>query len=229
MNEEPRRNWDERYQTGDLPWDSGIRSRELARVIEEFRIAPCRAVELGCGTGTNTVFLAEQHFDVTGLDLSPTAIKLARQRAETANVNVQFLVADLTQFGRDLEPFDFLFDRGCYHCARKENLAGYLETLKKLSRPGSRYLVLAGNANEQNDHEGPPRVNEDEIRADLGELFDFEMIREFHFGRRRRHPRPLGLVVFAKTPITKTSRFSSAVITAALASQDSVGIWVARP
>ena len=192
MNEEPRRNWDERYQTADLPWDSGIRSRELARVIEEFRIAPCRAVELGCGTGTNAVFLAEQNFQVTGLDLSPTALEMAKQRAASANVNVQFLAADLTQFDRDLEPFDFLFDRGCYHCARKENLAGYLETLKKLSRPGSRYLVLAGNANEQNDQEGPPRVHEQEIRTDLDGLFDFEMIREFHFEDAGGNQGPLG-------------------------------------
>ena len=106
--------------------------------------------------------------------------------------SVQFLVADLTQFDLDLEPFDFLFDRGCYHCARKENLPGYLETLKKLSRPGTRYLVLAGNANEQNEQEGPPRVHEHEIRADLGELFDFEMIREFHFEDAGGTQGPLG-------------------------------------
>jgi cyclopropane fatty-acyl-phospholipid synthase-like methyltransferase len=157
---EPNRDWDQRYQTGDLPWDSGIRSRELARVLSEQKIAPCRAVELGCGTGTNAVFLAEQKFNVTALDLSSTAIEHAKRRAEVAGVQVEFLVADLVQFELDLSPFDFIFDRGCFHCARKVDLAGYLKTLEKLSRPGTRYLVLTGTPNDKNAHEGPPRWRE---------------------------------------------------------------------
>ncbi len=180
MNE-PHRDWDQCYQTGELPWDSGIRSRELARVISEEGIEPCRAVELGCGTGTNAVFLAEQHFEVTAFDFAPTAIELAKQRAAAAQVNVQFLVADLLQLEWDLDPFDFIFDRGCFHCARKMNLAGFQNTLKQLSKPGTRYFVLTGNANEQTEAEGPPRLQEREIREDLGGLFEFEFIRETRF------------------------------------------------
>jgi methyl halide transferase len=189
---EPQRDWDQRYQTGDLPWDSGIRSRELARVISEGEIAPCRTVELGCGTGTNAVFLAEQHFEVTAFDLSPTAIERAKQRAEAAHVSVHFLEADLLKFNLDLEPFEFLFDRGCFHCARKVDLAGYRETLKKLSKPGTRYLLLTGNANEQNEHEGPPRLQEQEIREDLSELFEVDFLREIHFEDAGGLEGPLG-------------------------------------
>ena len=188
---EPR-NWEERYQSGDLPWDSGIRSRELARVLEEYRIAPGRAVELGCGTGTNAVFLAEQNFEVTGLDLSPTAIEQAKRRAEAAGVIVDFRVADLVRLEIDLEPFDFLFDRGCFHCTRQIDLAGYRETLTRLSRPGTRYLLLTGNANEQNENGGPPRLRDDEIRSDLGDLFSFEHIREFRFEDAGGQEGPLG-------------------------------------
>jgi methyl halide transferase len=189
---EPQRNWDERYQSGDLPWDSGIRSRELARVLEEYQIAPCRAVELGCGTGTNAVFLAEQGFEVTAFDLSPTAIKLAKRRAEAARVSMRLVLADLVHFDGDVEPFDFIFDRGCYHCTRQVDLAGYRRTLERLSRPGTRYLLFTGNANEQNEGPGPPRLHEHEIRADLEDLFEFEFLREIRFEDAGGLEGPLG-------------------------------------
>lgn len=189
---EPKRNWDERYKTGELPWDSNIRSRELARVLEERKIAPSRAVELGSGTGTNSVFLAERGFDITALDVSPTAIEMAQKRAEAAGVEVEFFTADLADLKLDLKPFDFIFDRGCFHCVRRENLNGFRETLKKLSKPGTRYLVLTGNANEQNEHEGPPRLHEHEIRQDLEDLFEIEFIREMRFEDAGGVEGPLG-------------------------------------
>lgn len=188
----PERNWDERYQTGQLPWDSNLRSRELARVLTEENIAPCRAAELGSGTGTNAIFLAQQKFDVTAFDVSPTAIEMAKRKTEAANVKVDFRVADLIRFDLDLEPFDFLFDRGCFHCARDVSLTSYQDTLKKLSKPGTRYLVLTGNANEQTEGQGPPRLTEKQIRDELGELFDFEFIREFHFEDAGGKDGPLG-------------------------------------
>jgi SAM-dependent methyltransferase len=171
--------WNERYRQGETPWDSGLPSKELLRVLEEERLEPCRTVELGCGTGTNAVALASRGFDVTGLDLSTAALEQARQKAAEANVDVTFLEADLTRFNLPLEPFDFIFDRGCYHCVRRLDVAGFLRTLERLTRPGTHYLLLAGNAHEQK--EGPPRVHDHEIRIDLGPLFEIHWIREFRF------------------------------------------------
>jgi hypothetical protein len=79
-----------------------------------------------------------------------------------------------------MAPFDFVFDRGCYHCGRRVDLAGFLRALASLTRPGSKYLVLTGNANEQSD-EGPPRLHEHEIRADLEGLFAVDFMREIRF------------------------------------------------
>lgn len=172
--------WDKRYREGDTPWDTGIRSRELARVLDEGLVTPCRAVELGCGTGTNAVYLAQQGFQMTAVDCSALAIERASARAQAAGVDVEFLTADVCDFHRDLQPFEFVFDRGCYHCARRVDLPGFLETLARLTDGGSQYLVLVGNANEQSD-EGPPRLYEHEIRADLEPLFDIAWIREIRF------------------------------------------------
>jgi len=172
--------WNQRYLGGQTPWDSGIRSRELARVLAEGRVRPGRAVELGCGTGTNAVFLAQQGFQVTAIDCAPLALAAARRQALQAGVAVEFHEADLCRFEKSLEPFDFVFDRGCYHCARRVDLAGFLRTVQSLTRAGSRYLVLTGNANEGTD-EGPPRLHEREIRDELEGLFQIEFIREIRF------------------------------------------------
>lgn len=190
MNEQPR-DWNGRYLEEDTPWDSGLRSRELARVLDEQGIEPCRAVELGCGTGTNAVFLAERGFDVTGIDLAPAALARAREKAEAAGVQVEFIEADVSRFELDLEPFDFLFDRGCYHCVRRVDLDGYCRAVSRLTRPGTIALVLTGNINEQSE-EGIPRVHEHEIRDELDELFDIQSIRAFHFEDAGGKQGPLG-------------------------------------
>jgi SAM-dependent methyltransferase len=173
--------WNQRYEKGETPWDTGQPSSELRRVLAENPIRPCRALELGCGSGTNAVWLARQGFDVTALDLSPLAIERARQRAEASGVAMRFLAADVLHPPEELiGPFDFFFDRGCYHVVRREDVSGYLETLRRLTHPGTLGLVLTGNAREPHDP-GPPVVSEEEIRTELGSLFDVIRLREFRF------------------------------------------------
>jgi SAM-dependent methyltransferase len=173
--------WNERYEKGDAPWDTGRPSSELRRVAAEETVVRCRAIELGCGTGTNAVWLARQGFDVAAVDLSPLAIERAREQANAADVRVRFLVADVLNPPPELTgPFHFFFDRGCYHVVRRENVAAYLETLRRLTQPGALGLVLTGNAREPHDP-GPPVVREEQIRAEFGPLFDIVQLREFRF------------------------------------------------
>lgn len=176
-----QRDWNDHYLKGDTPWDAGRPSTELQRMLAEAHIAPCRALEIGCGTGVNAVWLAQQGFDVTAIDLSPLAIERARHRAGSARLNVRFLVADVLQPPQEvIGPFDFFFDRGCYHAVRRLNAAGYLETLRRLTGPGTIGLVLAGNAREPHEP-GPPVVAEEEIRAELGSQFEIARLQEFRF------------------------------------------------
>jgi methyl halide transferase len=173
--------WNDRYQTGDTPWDTDHPSTELARVVAEAHIPPGSAIELGCGTGTNAVWLAQQGFDVTAVDGSSLAIERATQRANAAGMVVRFVVADVLAPPADVGgPFDFFFDRGCYHVVRRDDVQAYLQTLRLVTRPGSLGLVLAGNAREPHDP-GPPVVTEAEMRAELGSVFEIVQLREFYF------------------------------------------------
>ncbi len=189
--------WNQRYLTSDTPWDSGIRSRELTRVLEETPISPCRCIELGCGTGTNAVFLASQGFEVTGVDVSPLALEQARALARQEGVSVQFLQVDLLSDALQLPTFDFVFDRGCYHVLRRSNLREFVDAVCRLTHSSSRWLSLSGNANEQDDS-GIPRVSEAEVRTELGGPFEIEFIRAMRFQDRGGADGPLGWSVLLR-------------------------------
>jgi len=173
--------WDNRYVQGDTPWDTGRPSEELVRVLNEEHITPCLAIDLGCGTGTNAIYLASHGFDVTAADISPTAIDRCRMRRATTDVRIRCLQADLLDLPDDTGgPFSFFFDRGCYHVVRRVNVAAYFRTLERILAPTALGLVLTGNANEPMQH-GPPPVTEEEFRADWESLFDVLWMREFRF------------------------------------------------
>ncbi len=176
--------WDSAYRRDGLPgWDTDRTSSNLQEALRRGLVKPCRAAELGCGTGTNAVYLAEQGFDVTGIDIAPSALARAAGRAKAAGAQVQWRLADATNMP-DLEPFDFVFDRGCYHGVRQANAAGYVQSLRKLTRQGARVLILAGNANEARAS-GPPRVKEEQIRADFSADFNLLELRETRFDTRQ--------------------------------------------
>jgi SAM-dependent methyltransferase len=172
--------WDAAYQDGRRPpWDTGRPSTELAKAIEQKVVQPGRAVELGCGTGTNAIYLAQQRFDVTGIDVAPTALERAKEKAVKAGVKVDWILADVLHPPK-LEPFQFIFDRGCYHGLRRQHAAEYVKAVRQLSRPGTKILIIAGNANESREG-GPPRVREEEIRQDFAEGFKIVWLHETRF------------------------------------------------
>jgi methyl halide transferase len=177
--------WEVQYQAGGPPWETGRPSSELRRVLAEYRVRPCRAVELGCGTGSSAVWLARRGFAVTAVDLSPLAIRRARRRARAAGVWVDFRVGDVTDPAALSGPFDFFFDRGCYHAVRLADGPGYLRAVERVTRPGARGLVLLGNADEPEDAVGPPVVEAWQVRAEWGRGFDILHLRPFRFDARR--------------------------------------------
>lgn len=173
--------WDVQYRLGPLPWETGRPSAELARVLTDWGVRPCRVIELGCGTGTNAVWLAAWGFEVTAVDLSHLAIRRAIRRATCAAVGVRFQMGDLRGWQVLNGPFDFFFDRGCYHAVRLEDPDGYITTLEHVLRPGALGLVLLGNDREPEDEAGPPGVSEATIRREFGGLFEVLWLRAFRF------------------------------------------------
>src|SRR5262245_44752761 len=108
----PHDSWNDSYASGEpLPWDTGVPDPLLVEMIESRAITPGRTLDIGCGTGTNAVFLAERGFDVLGVDISEVAIEKARARAHG---RCRFEVVDFLA-AAPAGQFDFVFDRGCFH------------------------------------------------------------------------------------------------------------------
>lgn len=132
------------------PWDSGISPPELLDFIAKYRAG--RAIDLGCGSGTNAVTLAQHGWQVTGVDFAPRAIQIARGKARKAHVSVRFLVGDVTSPNGITDPFDFALDLGCFHGIPNRDV--YLSRLDRLLVPGG-YWLMYGFFRTAGDKDGP--------------------------------------------------------------------------
>ena len=139
------RNWsfDLRYLLGRPPWDTEVTPPEVVELVEGEGLAPGRALDLGCGTGTNCIYLARHGWEVVGVDFSVLAIYQARRKARQAGVNCQFYRVDVTDLAFLADPFDLALDIGCLHSLPPEEWGRYAAEVARLVRPGGFYLLYA--------------------------------------------------------------------------------------
>ena len=128
------------YRYFRAPWDVGERE-ELVSLVESGRIQPGRAIDLGCGTGANAIYLAQNGFEVTGVDFAGAATEKARVRAIEAGMKVNFIVDDLTNLRHVSGTFDFLLDYGTLDDLRLHQREPYLRNMLTLTHSGSHYLL----------------------------------------------------------------------------------------
>ncbi len=183
----PHRDWNESYATGDLPWDTGTPEPALVNAVRSGVIAPGRVLEVGCGTGTNARWLAEQGFDVLGIDLARLAIERARG-AELAPgaAGCRFEVHDFLADPLDDGPFDFVFDRGCFHTFDDDGeRARFATQVAAVLAPSGLWLSLIGSTEGAPRDVGPPRRSARDILAAIEpalELIHLESV-AFHLDR----------------------------------------------
>lgn len=191
--------WELLYREGTPPWETGLPAAELVRVLQEGLLPRGSLLELGCGTGADAVYFARKGFEVTALDASPTAVDRARTRADLASVAIRFVLEDVFRFAKNSGAFDVIYDAGFYHFIRQTDLDRFLDLLWRVTRPGSYYLTLAG-AVDATAEGGPPQVSEEEIRSELGRLFEFVHLRPFRFESPRRPEGYLGWSCLLRRP-----------------------------
>lgn len=121
------------------PWDTGISPPELHQFIAEKPAG--RALDLGCGTGTNVITLARHNWQATGVDFAWTAIQLAKRKARQAGVSAQLKVSDVTRLEWLQGPFDLILDMGCYHNLDAAGQAAYRQNLARLLAVGGAFLL----------------------------------------------------------------------------------------
>lgn len=122
------------------PWDTGITPPELGRFVATHPAG--RALDLGCGTGTNVVYLARHGWTAVGVDFAGRAIARARRRAHGL-AGCEFLVRDVTRLGTLDGAFDLALDIGCLHSLPVSERASYAVGLARAVRRGGTYLLYA--------------------------------------------------------------------------------------
>jgi SAM-dependent methyltransferase len=126
------------------PWDTGITPPEVVEAIEgPNALRPGRALDLGCGTGTNCLYLAHHGWQAVGVDLALPAIHRARRRAKSAGLAVDFYAADVTRLGFLQPAFDLALDIGCFHALDAEGRTRYRDQLGRLLGPCAHYMLYA--------------------------------------------------------------------------------------
>jgi SAM-dependent methyltransferase len=179
----------QRYESGFTPWDIGKPDFNLIETVTTIPIEPCKALDIGCGTGDNCIWLTQHGFQVTGVDFSEMAIEQAKEKASKENVKCTFMVIDFLTNKISGRPFGFAFDRGCFHSLNSdeertifaENVAGHLEK-------DGLWLSLIGNADEQRNRPGPPQRTARDIVNAVEPYFEILSLLSGHFGSN--HPDP---------------------------------------
>ena len=125
------------WYLGSPPWDSGITPPEVFEFIQSHPAG--RALDIGCGTGTNVITLVKAGWQVTGFDFASRAIQIAKRKIKRANVQAELFTDDATRMKNVSGQFDLALDIGCFHGL--ENKVDYLTQLDRILAPGGFWLM----------------------------------------------------------------------------------------
>jgi SAM-dependent methyltransferase len=132
----------------EIPWNIESPPDALVELVESGKVKPCKTIDLGCGAGNYAIYLAGIGFDVTGIDISPSAIKIAKQNAEKKRVKCNFLVGDVLGDLEVKETFYFAYDWELLHHIFPEKRKKYVENVHRILNPRGQYLSVCFNEND---------------------------------------------------------------------------------
>lgn len=174
--------WNESYATGQLPWDTGEPEPLLVEFVTAGGVAPCPALEVGAGTGTNAIWLAERGFDVLGIDLSPLAVERALTRMDGRPLRCRFTAADFLTDPPRGGPFQFVFDRGCFHVFdQPEERERFAANVAAVLKPGGLWLSMLGSTEGPAREAGPPRRSARDITLAIEPVLEIVELRSQEF------------------------------------------------
>ncbi len=127
----------------EIPWNMEEPPTDLVELVTSGKVQPCKTVDLGCGIGNYALYLASRGFEVTGLDISPTAISMAKESAQKRGLTCNFITADLLDNLNILkEQFAFAYDWELLHHIFPGDRKSYSENVYHLLKPKARYLSV---------------------------------------------------------------------------------------
>lgn len=174
-----RGSWDDAYTQGWAPWDIGRPQPAFVRLADAGEILS-PILDSGCGTGEHALMLADRGLEVLGVDVSPTAIAHAREKARQRKLNAEFAVGDVLALDRLGRTFATVIDSGVFHTFDDADRPRYAASLASVLQPGGVVHLLCFSEHTPGDW-GPRRVTQAELRAAFADGWQVERIEAARF------------------------------------------------
>src|SRR5882672_9182807 len=153
--------WEDVYTRSDpkaLPWNAGGPDSDLVRLFTSKRIPVGQALDIGTGPGHDAVYMIHHGFNVIGIDISPSAVTLARENASNAGLFGFFQVGDIRQIPVEDHFIDFAYDRGCFHVLTPEDRPKAISEVLRVLKKGGLYMLKVFSDKEPGT-DGPYRFS----------------------------------------------------------------------
>ncbi|HEV2446247.1 MAG TPA: class I SAM-dependent methyltransferase [Candidatus Sulfopaludibacter sp.] len=161
------------------PWDIGHPQPVFQALADAGEIRG-RVLDVGCGTGEHALMAAALGLDATGIDSAAAAIEVARSKAARRGLPARFLVGSALELAALGSQFDTVLDSGLFHVFDDAGRGAFVDSLKAVIPPGSRYFMLCFSDLQPGDF-GPRRVTQSEIRASFAEGWRIDSIEPAKF------------------------------------------------
>lgn len=150
------------YQTRAPKWDIGHPQAAFVALAEAGAITG-KVLDVGCGTGEHALLAAAKGLDATGVDVSDSAIEVAKEKARERGLTAKFFVHDALRLNELGEQFDTVIDCGLFHVIQDAGRQPFADGVHAILRPGGHYFML-GFSDTEPKHIGPRRLSKAEIR-----------------------------------------------------------------
>lgn len=168
------------YSLAQIPWHSDKPDQEFVDLVEREKIRTQCVLDVGCGAGTDVIYLSSRGSNVTAIDISHEAIKIAKGRAEKSGVKVNFIAGDFLEVKFDNDSFDFVNDRGCFHHMNHLRREDFAAKVKRVLKEDGFYYLRCWSDKQERDG-GPYRISKDIIHRIFSKYFDVGEIQDFRF------------------------------------------------
>lgn len=155
-------NWIEYWNNNDinnLPWETYNPDQNLVSFfVSANKLKIKTAIDIGCGLGTNALWMADHDIEVTGIDISEKAINLAKNNMKDRNLQIDFRSINFLEENNLLDNYyDFVFDRGCIHGMNMNDIQKFAYEVSRIISPDGLWFSIIGSYDGKEVHCGPPR------------------------------------------------------------------------
>lgn len=187
------------------PWYAKSLDPDVTRLLQDYGVGGGRLLDLGTCSGSQAIALAKLGFEVTGTDVSPTALIKARENlhAEEGDLDVKFMLDDILETRLDSGQFDVILDRGCFHSIYAFGKERYIENVLKILGPQGMIFLKTMSADERRlrDRGMPQHFDRELLRNVFEDFFTIHEIRDSFFcSSNVKHPYRALLTILSRTP-----------------------------